>query len=93
MIGNDRSVADIKLNCDPIISVGDLDPWQRISVGGTPLSNDAPANPCGLIAKSTFNDTYKIYPAATTNPKFINETGIAWSSDKEYKFKNNTKAA
>jgi len=61
LIGNTRSIADIKLNCDPIISVGDLDEWQRFSLNGAALTdNNTAANPCGLIAKSTFNDTFKI---------------------------------
>jgi len=68
------------------------------SLNGSPLDSGAAANPCGLVAKSIFNDTFKLYlgggvtdqqvittPALSIN---INSTGIAWDSDKEYKFKN-----
>lgn len=54
------------------------------------------ATPCGLIAKSLFNDTYQIRYSATndfTTPGkseilTIDENNIAWASDMEYKFKN-----
>lgn len=37
-------------------------------------------NPCGLIANSLFNDVI------TTSSKTLDETGIAWKSDREKKF-------
>ena len=43
--------------------------------------------PCGLVAKSIFTDTYKfLSPTGTNIP--IDEKGIAWQSDIDYKFKN-----
>lgn len=48
----------------------------------------APANPCGLIAKSVFNDAYELYADnALTNRITINEKGIAWPDDVGKKFK------
>jgi LEM3 (ligand-effect modulator 3) family / CDC50 family len=41
--------------------------------------------PCGLVAKSFFNDTYTLKGPNGSIP--INDKGIAWESDKEYKFK------
>lgn len=41
--------------------------------------------PCGLVAKSFFNDTYVL--KLNTEKINIDENGIAWDSDKEYKFK------
>jgi len=56
-------------------------------LNGTKLDDDGIAWPCGLVAKSVFNDNYTLY--TSTNSKVaIDETGIAWESDKEYKFKN-----
>ena len=50
-------------------------------------SSAGPISPCGLMAWSVFNDSYAL---ATSDGASIalNETGIAWSSDLEYKFKN-----
>lgn len=41
-------------------------------------------NPCGLVAWSFFNDTYAF--AVDGSPVAVNEKGIAWKSDLEYKF-------
>ena len=41
------------------------------------------ANPCGLVALSFFNDTYSITKAGEEDQTWINDTGIAWRSDKE----------
>jgi len=57
----------------------------------TPLDNKAAAIPCGLVAKSIFNDTFQLYKEEEDGSKkyvTIIEKGIAWSSDIEYKFKN-----
>lgn len=55
------------------------------------------ATPCGLIAKSLFNDTYQIKYALNkadlSNPAIaktvpVSHANIAWESDVKYKFKN-----
>lgn len=46
-----------------------------------------PAIPCGLVAKSFFNDKYVLYDG-NNNVVPISSTGIAWESDVQYKFKN-----
>lgn len=51
------------ISCDPIIKVGDLWTNQRKNIlTPTPADLDVndPAIPCGLVAKSYFNDTYKL---------------------------------
>jgi len=45
-----------------------------------------PAIPCGLVAKSFFNDTYTLI--GPNGKVDILETNIAWESDKQYKFRN-----
>jgi len=56
-------------------------------VKGALLNPDDPAIPCGLVAKSFFNDTYSItYPSGA--PVTIDSSSIAWDSDVLYKFKN-----
>ena len=57
----------------------------------TTMDDSAPAIPCGLVAKSVFNDTFELWKedqtAAEGKVKIeIEETGIAWSSDITYKF-------
>jgi len=48
------------ISCDPIIKVNDLWTNQRKNLLGEDLNVDEPAIPCGLVAKSYFNDTYKL---------------------------------
>ncbi|XP_020079951.1 ALA-interacting subunit 3-like [Ananas comosus] len=47
-------------------------------------SNGSPITPCGLIAWSLFNDTYKFSLAAKALD--VNKKNIAWKSDKDHKF-------
>jgi len=47
-----------------------------------------PIAPCGAIANSLFNDTFKIYSSVHKSDVPLLKTGIAWSSDKSTKFKN-----
>ena len=54
----------------------------------TPLTMDAPAFPCGLVAKSLFNDTFTLIEKETSKNITISDTDIAWESDVKYKFKN-----
>ena len=57
-------------------------------MNGVALADDAPAIPCGLIAKSVFTDSYVLTTKETTPTKVdISEQGIAWASDLQYKFK------
>lgn len=48
---------------------------------------DEPAYPCGLVAKSYFNDTFELYDNSLTNIT-IDDSNIAWKSDVDYKFEN-----
>ena len=75
--GKILSKGQIKDDCDPIITNEDLG---RInSVGGIKLEPTEPANPCGLIAKSFFNDTFKLYK---NNEEIqIESKDIAWKND------------
>ena len=73
--------------------MSDLWNSQRYNVAGQKLADDKPAIPCGLVAKSFFNDTFKLNycldeGCTKSEPVVINEDGIAWESDKTYKFAN-----
>lgn len=63
-------------DCDPVISLNGKD--------GDPAS--ITYFPCGLIAKSVFNDTFQMWNENT--PVMMRKNGIAWASDREKKFKN-----
>lgn len=82
--GSIFNASDLELECDPITTVKDL--GINKTFGGYYLSEDSPANPCGLFARAFFNDTYKLLNSTQENI-LINETNIAWPSDKEYRFK------
>jgi len=77
----------VQSDCDPINTVTDL--GNNMTLSGVPLnSSNATANPCGLIAKSLFTDGYNLTNQSdpTKTAIFINETGIAWASDKSLKY-------
>ena len=88
MKGEELPVSSLS-SCDPIITIDDLGISK--TVDGTTLNGSDAANPCGLVAKSFFNDSYSLYNGSTSasNRLAINENNIAWESDVEYKFKNN----
>ena len=51
------------------------------AIDGTPLVSSAPANPCGIIAYSIFNDSYTItFPNGSALTSLTTD-GIAWPSD------------
>ena len=56
LMGNTRTESEIDPSCDPIKRIEDLD----LNINNPQLSPKSIANPCGLIAKSIFNDTYRI---------------------------------
>jgi len=82
--GENLKISDIQSDCDPIVTIKDLGFYK--SIGNYTLASSDIANPCGLIAKSLFNDTYKLYNSSN-GECFINETNIAWDSDKKGRFK------
>lgn len=89
--GENLTVDEVKADCDPIITVKDL--GIRTTLGGRKLPEDAVANPCGLIAKSLFNDTYKLFPPEKKEIKTIeiniNQNDITWESDLNGRYQRN----
>lgn len=94
-MGEPRTYDEIETSCNPITNNTDLD--VLVSANGTPLEPDAVANPCGLVAKSYFNDSYTFFdtdPSGLSDAGLkaanitIDDTNIAWKSDAENKFKN-----
>ena len=92
MMGNWLPVSELD-DCDPIKTNKDTGFTKSFVDNAPPLEDDEPAYPCGLVAKSLFNDTFTLTPvddagSITATPITINDDNIAWESDREYKFKN-----
>lgn len=82
-----ESVSDTS-NCDKMKTSGDLfgdNSENMVSFTGHPLNPKDILDPCGLIARAFFNDTFTILKG--NEPVKINETDIAYSTDKKYMFK------
>lgn len=106
-MGKTRALKDLKKDstCDPIYANKDLETmgidrfygkdgtFEGGGVGAkfNAVTKEQVAIPCGLIAKSFFNDTFELLQKKSTGnykPVEVNYTNIAWESDKKYKFKN-----
>ena len=85
--GNIMTEDQIKDDCDPIILNKDIyDGIKRIDEKDK-LDPEGVAHPCGLIARSFFNDTYKLKKQGENEEIIITANNIAWSIDKK-KYKN-----
>lgn len=75
-------------NCDPVTINSNL--FTTTALDGTSLDPQAQAFPCGLVARSLFNDTFTLnYTDAGSNTNFVlQENGIAWPDDINYRYKN-----
>lgn len=74
--GTDKSVGDLD-GCNGAETNREI--GKITSVSGSILDPDASANPCGLVAKSIFNDTFTLNQGGTAIK--IDETSIAWKDD------------
>ena len=88
--GGELTVDQLKSDCDPIVTNEDIFEVTGIDHSWDPvnpvkLDPKAPANPCGLVAASFFNDTYKVFNGDVEIG--IDQTGIAWETDRDKKFK------
>ena len=75
-----------KDDCSPVIYNKDMDLGDKQSLNNTSLSPNDVAIPCGLMAKTFFNDSYAFSINGTK--LFVNETGIAFGKDRDL-FKKN----
>ena len=80
-----------KQDCDPVITNADMNKTRAYDNSRDLDPNDI-AIPCGLIAKSFFNDNYTNWTIIKKNEEpenfSPNEEGIASEADKEIKYKN-----
>jgi len=82
-----KSRNDQQLRGEQVSSYKSLDDCDPIKSLDNSQSADQFYMPCGLIARSVFNDTI-LLSDPNENPIGLRKTGIAWKSDKEKKFKN-----
>lgn len=82
LAGEDLGKSDLK-TCDPVVEVEDL--YIKNNLLGEEMKDDDVANPCGLAARSVFNDTFSLNKG--DKQITIHEDDIAWESDVDYKFK------
>ncbi|KAL4466699.1 hypothetical protein ABPG72_009505 [Tetrahymena utriculariae] len=85
--GQDRSASDL-VSCAPFVTNADM--GKTVSIGGNPLNPSDPAIPCGLIAKTFFNDTFRMQQG-DQNISII-DNDIAWDVDIEYNYKPTSNA-
>ena len=92
LTGNMLSLDTIKKSgaCDPVETNSQM--GKEFSIDHSPLDPNDIAVPCGLIARSLFNDTFKMYyrglDGSLEEEIIINEKGIAWEEDVKLKYKN-----
>ena len=80
------SVSDYS-DCDPVTTNFEMRLNSTTNFENKTLEGREPAIPCGLIAKTYFNDTFSNW--TINNKNFIpNEEGIAWPKDRQL-FRNN----
>lgn len=88
-MGESIDLEAAKDQCDPIIKNSDVGDELYAVDGITLLDPEAVAIPCGLIAKSVFNDTYELSNVEDFQSVLtIDDSDIAWKSDVDFKFKN-----
>lgn len=86
LLGNYLSADKIKSECDPVyLNKHIKSPLLNMYKNET-LNDEDPAFPCGLIAKSFFNDTFAIKDS-TGKTVEIDENNIAWPADLSLKYK------
>jgi len=82
-----KSRSDAQLRGQQVTSLTDLsDCAPYISASSNSSSPDYFYNPCGLIARSLFNDTFILQNATYIVP--LSKDGVAWKSDLDSKFNN-----
>ena len=78
LTGDDKSAHD---NCEPAEKNSEMDLSVDTSINGVALDPNSIAYPCGLIAKTFFNDSYTFKKGTTSIP--VDQTNIAFEKDKK----------
>ena len=88
--GKSFSLKEMKNSGDCAPAETNAEMNKKTSMTNEELKDDDLAIPCGLIAKSFFNDEYALYKNSISNDNkiTIDEKDIAWQADKDIKYKN-----
>ena len=88
--GKSFSLKEMKNSGDCAPAETNAEMNKKTSMTNEELKDDDLAIPCGLIAKSFFNDKYALYKNSISNDNkiTIDEKDIAWQADKDIKYKN-----
>ena len=81
--GNELSADEVS-SCEPIIYNKDIKITDK-AVDGTDLDENAVAFPCGIAARSYFNDTFVMRDDSDGEIP-ISSKGIAWNADVEHRY-------
>ena len=82
LMGKDLNKEEIS-ECKGVTEGSDL--YDHTYIDGTTINDTDIANPCGLVARSVFNDTMVMTDSTGKEVKISTE-GIAWKSDKDILF-------
>lgn len=83
---NGKTDKDSNSNCGKYLTNSEMN--KTLSATGRPLDPAAVAIPCGVLAYTYFTDEFSMFDATTSEPIAISTTGIAWPTDKQFKFLN-----
>ena len=88
--GKSFSLKEMKNSGDCAPAETNAEMNKKTSMTNEELKDDDLAIPCGLIAKSFFNDNYTLYKNSISDENLIDidQTDIAWQADKDIKYKN-----
>ena len=68
-------------DCEPAETNREMNLGTNVAIDGTPLIMDSKAIPCGLMAKTFFNDTYTF--KINNEPINVDETDISFDKDRD----------
>jgi hypothetical protein len=83
-MGKTVTKSEAKRKCYPAVSIDQVGLIQNNPY----LTKKSLARPCGLVARSHFNDTFEIFPQEGQNEVKISFKDISWDFDRHEKFKN-----
>ena len=72
-------------DCEPVVTNKEMD--KKKSITGKDLKDTSLAIPCGLIARSYFNDIYTNFKI-DGKQFYPNENNISWETDRKLKYRN-----